>query len=924
MAAEEELEATPLAGVREEAEPDAPWSVSNTRERIAGSPLVPGGVQWSADGRVAVVSDANVLIATFMSRELELFVREGPAVSKSFVFLTEDRAGERVPLPIPAFSEVRQPTPWEPVESAVGAGSLTYFLLHESERHQFNPKELSLSKNDGRAFLSATWGPRGSGPNASCALLTLTSASRIGLHFASSFHMSWKEVSVVSETLFDFFEKAEFTMRRSKQSAKDHAASATKKRRLSSAGAAAVAASSAGSASRDGDGPTPRSLSASGSSVADYAHRCGLLATLSIAWSPFVRTQDHETTSLIAFAGRKVATVWGYVYPTFSPDHGADGPFLAPSPMAWVDTERHGWVSTSTWQQMRADLATPTDRLTLALGTTAGSVLLAHVPVCSQLATSGFPPEVAVHRTVVAPHCQPVFNICLGSRAAQDEAKRGALVVASGSTISVWNLRDDRAPPRCWRAHEGNITGLDTNYFGDTLFSCGVDGALKVWETETGTEVPFRVGAAASGKSGAALGASGGEGSGKYPLFGLAVSPSSAQIACVHIIPPAARPNRKSQADVSYSRVSSALEYLPSPDAKDPDGFVRAMCRVLEDCASVSSFTDVLWFCYEDNAAVTSLHGSVEMTIPNLLSKLKGGSEANGDKSQREPLYLRLCESLERKSTSLMAAEADGAAVAHARVRVGAGGKQPLSAILYLQASYLLRSCIPPGDDHVAIRDEALARLRRSLYGYWAERCLNELVATHSQVENFADTTATERTSALLMADFLSVQSPLSATREQLVTTVYTRLDSDANQSQWLAHLQALRATSSSTDTAASDPAPIPSVAPTPPPRQTCFICDQPVPFGEFALACASGHAQERCFLSFQVVSATDAWRCMGCGASACEIDFSAGGPPFFLLAAAHDTSRLLLMGGAGSGGDSAASTISCRLCGNFCSFFKY
>lgn len=85
----------------------APWSASSARERIAGSPLVPGGVQWSADGRVAVVSDANVLIATFQSRELELFVRQGPVVSKSFVFLPESlSAAERVPVTIPALNEV--------------------------------------------------------------------------------------------------------------------------------------------------------------------------------------------------------------------------------------------------------------------------------------------------------------------------------------------------------------------------------------------------------------------------------------------------------------------------------------------------------------------------------------------------------------------------------------------------------------------------------------------------------------------------------------------------------------------------------------------------------------------------------------------------------------------------------------------------
>lgn len=814
----------------------------------------------------------------------------------------------------------------QPVESAVTTGSLTYLLLHETDRHQYNPKEMSLSKNDGRAFLSATWGPRGSGPNASCALLALASSSRVGLHFSSSFHMSWKEAGVVSETLFDFFEKAEFNMRqRDKQSSKE-AGGATKKRRRSISGIATIPTTSTANE------PEALPVSSSRTSVADYAHKCGLLATLSIAWSPFVLTQDRETTSLIAFSGRKVATVWGYPYPTFAgSDQELEGAYLTPAPMAWIDTEKYGWVSTSTWQQMRLDASKPTDSLTLALGTTAGNVLLASVPVCSQLMMSGFPPEVAVSRTVLAPHSQPVFNVCLGSRDAHDdEVKRSSLVVASGSTISVWNVSQERPRLRSWRAHEGNITGLDINYFGDTIFSCGVDGAIKVWDKESGTEIPFRSGKTPSGggRNSSTLGASG-DGNGKYPLFGLAVSPSSAQIACVHIIPPAARPNRKSQADVSYSRVSSALEYLPSPDAKDAESFVRAMCRVLEDSGSVSSFTDVLWFCHEDNSAITSLHGSADMTIPNLLNKLRGVNETNGDKIARRPLYLSLCESLEHKYAAVTAESERTAATTprgiakQARAREAAGAKQPLSAILYLQASYLLRSCIPPGEDHVEIRDEALAMLRRTLYGYWAERCLKELVATHSQVENFAGTTASERISALLMADFLSVQSPLSATREQLVTTVYTRLGSEENQSRWLAHLQATTTangsgrsvTTTSSDATAAAATPVP----TPPPRQTCFICDQPVPFGEFELLCASGHVQERCFLSFQVISAMDSWRCMGCGAAACEVDVSAGSSPFYLLESQDRSAAASPPHGAG-----AASKISCRLCGNYCAFFKY
>lgn len=792
---------------------------------------------------------------------------------------------------------------------------MTYFLLYEADRHQYNPKELSLSKNEGKAFLSATWGPRGSGPNASCALVTLMSSSRIALHVSSSFHMSWREVDVFSETLYAFFEKAAFTMQSTKtSSAKAPVVAAepvkgSKKRRRTGAAVA-------------DESPPP--VSASANSLAEYTHRCGLLATLTVAWSPFVLAQDQvTTTSLLAFSGRKVSTIWGYASPSFAAERDVSESFLSPAPVAWIDTEKHGWVSTSAWQQMHYDASKPTEHLTLVMGTTAGSVLLATVPVSNDsVGSGGFPPELAIDRVVMVPHCQPVFHVSLGARAlsSSDCAKRNDLVVASGSTISVWNASRKRATPTSWRAHDGNVTGLGIDYFGDTVYSCGVDGALKAWDKDTGVEVPFRsVSSAPSSDSS----------SSKYPLYGLAVSPSSAQLACVHIIPPAARPNRKSQADVSYSRVSSALEYVPSRCATDPDAFVRAMCRVLDARASLSAFTDVLWFCYEDNSAITSLHGSADMTIPNLLNKLKGVSHSRENERSRQPLYLSLCDALEQQYA---AAVASAGPIATSPT-VSTLALPSLAAIRYVQASYLLRSCIVPAENHVAIRDAALVVLQRTLLGYWAERCLTELVSTHSHVENFASISSAERTSALLMADFLSVQTPLSDVREQLVTTVYTRLGSDDNIAQWLAHLQARNSAEataatpstlssddgSPTDAAAPVPTTTPTLPPTPPPRQTCFICHEPVPFAEFDLVCASGHAQERCFLSFQVLTSLDAWRCMGCNASACALDFASGTSPFYLL----ESQRQRLATESNAAG-SATAKITCRLCGNFCSFFAY
>ncbi|KAJ0403895.1 hypothetical protein ATCC90586_002611 [Pythium insidiosum] len=237
-------------------------------------------------------------------------------------------------------------------------------------------------------------------------------------------------------------------------------------------------------------------------------------------------------------------------------------------------------------------------------------------------------------------------------------------------------------------------------------------------------------------------------------------------------------------------------------------------------------------------------------------------------------------------------------------------------APLTLQASYLLRSCITPAEDHQAIREDAIQKIKRTLYTYWAERCLKELLASHSQVQNLSDISKTERISALLMADFLSVQQPMSESSERLVTTIYNRLGSEENVNRWSEYLQN-RVSSSSvskptepSEGASSVVMPLP---PVPPPRQTCYICNEAVPFGELEQFCAAGHIQDRCFLSFQVISSMDTWKCMGCGAAASEIDFSQGRSPFYLLES--QTKKTLKVSNL---------AIVCRLCGNYCSFLHY
>ncbi|KAG6609944.1 Zinc finger, C2H2 [Phytophthora cinnamomi] len=869
---------------------------ADSRERIPGSPLVPGGVAWSEDGRLAVVSDSSVLVATFRSRELEMFQPEGPAVSKDFVFLPERTPNEHLPVAVPPNLEA--------LDAGLPRASTTFFLLNEADRHQHNPKELSLSKNTGAAFVAAVWGPRGSAPSNSCALLALTASSRVSLHFPPSFHMNWKEVAVFSEDLFKFFERKAFRL------------GPTHDERCNqlppSVAMAAPRRDKSGKNKKRKLDPAQSHMALN--SVAEYTHRCAMMSTLAMAWSPFMMTADKQnTTSLIALAGRKVSTIWAYAYPSFVAGQQVL-PLLSAAPIAWIDTDKYGWVLTCTWQQMHrhGTAYIPQENLGLALGTSEGNVLVASVPVRTRV-VDDTPLELAVDRVIVAPSSQPIFGLCMGSRWTYSNSPTNDLVVASGSTISVWNLKKKKQaqPNAKWKAHDGNVTGIDMNYFGDMVFSAAVDGTIKAWEKSTGKELYSSEAAPSSAADGDSEGSTAASSSAsKYPVFGLAMSPSSAQLACVFIIPPASRPNRKSQADVSYSRVSSSLEYIPSPWVRSSDEFVDVVCRILNDSQSVSSFMDVVWFCYNDNAAVMSLNGSNELAIPDLLIKIKNANgEANDSEVlARQPMYLHLCEELEKRyyeaSSTASAAESD------ARLLVP----------LFLQASLLLRSAITPAHHLVAAQNAALAKNRRTLGVYWAERCLTTLVAASKKsdkaLRDFLDGSSSEKTSALVMADFLSVQESLTARSEALVTHIYDQLGSPECVAAWVAYVKAKSDASSENETAEE---PASSVARVPPPRETCFICEKSVPFGELEIVCESGHTLERCFLSFRCISAMEVWKCLGCGASASEIDLSSGASPFYLLDSEGQDEDEDTSSSAASG-----MKIICRLCGSFCSFSKY
>lgn len=788
-------------------------------------------------------------------------------------------------------------------DAGVPSGSLTYFLLNDTNRHQHNPKELSLSKNDGNAFLNATWGPRGSGPNASCAMLALSTSSRISLHFVSSFHMSWKEVSVFSEKLFGFFQGRDFLLKPKatngslNDAVKSSRAGVAKKRKRGQSGDKEAA---------------PSEEVSSQNSMAEYARRCSLLATLTIAWSPFVRVKKSmKLTSLIAFGGRKVCTVWSYRYCEFEAAgavrEGND--LLSQAPLAWMDTEKYGWVTTSTWQQMHYDQSTPLTHMELALGTADGNVLLTTIPLAEASASAV---ELGIDRVIRMPHSQPVFGLCLGCRSTFSNSPSNDLIAAAGSTISVWNVKKKRPQlTRKWKAHEGNITSLDLDYFGTSVYSSGVDGAVNVWDKGTGTRSlsnfdVFRNDGDAPTSQRRSLPSNGASNSknGRYPVFGIAVSPSSAQVACVYVIPPAARPNRKSQADVSYTRVSSSLEFLPSPWMQHPmEEFVSKTCSILEESRSASAFTDVVWFCHEDNAAISSLHDSTEDIVPALLSKLTGVRGEDGEPIgvlSRKPVYFDLCQVLKERHSHL----------------------NDLFLPIFLQAAYLILVSIDPIQAFSLEHNQAFERVRRQLLAYWAQRCLTDLVnasrrSDSESLSTFLADSPSDRVSALLMADFLSVQTPATAAVVKLVSEIYSQLASEETVTKWTDYLQK-RTQRASTDEAQPG---APTVSPPiPPPRETCYICDKAVPFGEFDLQCESNHAQDRCFLSFRVISSMDSWKCMGCGALAGELDLTRVTAPFYLPGNGDETS----CDSASAVPSASSSNIRCRLCGNYCSFFKY
>lgn len=77
------------------------------KERISSTPLLPNCIHWSQDGRVAVVTDTNIMITTFCNREMEFYMQNPPILSKSFIFFPADIKNEHIPVDMTAHKQVR-------------------------------------------------------------------------------------------------------------------------------------------------------------------------------------------------------------------------------------------------------------------------------------------------------------------------------------------------------------------------------------------------------------------------------------------------------------------------------------------------------------------------------------------------------------------------------------------------------------------------------------------------------------------------------------------------------------------------------------------------------------------------------------------------------------------------------------------------
>ncbi|ETV67825.1 hypothetical protein, variant [Aphanomyces astaci] len=656
--------------------------------------------------------------------------------------------------------------------------------------------------------------PVGSAPNMSCAIATLTSSGQVGVYYPSTLDLQWKEVVSVSSLL---------------------------KRHVAANSWSHVTAAIEAHNATDllFTVPLPRfpqqqknkaSINAAFDAKrqklsASFVDKVELQSVTTLAWS--TATYDPTTgasMSYVALCGKRLSTVWRYEH-NYA---GTDGLFtsrLDESPVATAVTGVYGWPTCSAWMLMETDA--------IVVGTSSGNVLMMRL---TRQEGSGGRMALEVERVLRTPQLQPVYAL---------HYSLSRVCVAAGNTITVWPIGGDEGAPLTWQAHSHNISCLDVDHCDDhVLFSSSSDGCVKCWDVRTGDAIPIDYLPANN-----------------YPIYGMALSPNSVQLAVGYVCPPAAKPSRITQADTTYARLSSGLEFFAAPNARN----ATLLANSLEAHSSIDSLGDILSYCH---AELSTFHAKRAEDGGSVWSAADAKA-SNDDNDLGQPLYHSFCSILEAKYTD--------------QCQAAALSSDPPPPPMYLQVAYQVVVNMPGTS---SAKEADAARLQQRIMAYWCDSVLRCRAST--TVHQSRRHTGKAALSTLLMADFLGLVSisPANPHLAALVTSVYATYGTAGDKKRSVAEAR---------------PEDLPV-------RETCGLCAAPVPLTARVLepVCDNGHALERCFRTLVVIDSAAAvlWKCMVCEAFATGRDKDDNDDD--------------------GNGQPQLPVLVCRLCGSYCQRIEY
>ncbi|RHY30762.1 hypothetical protein DYB32_004043 [Aphanomyces invadans] len=549
---------------------------------------MPDCVHWSADSKLACVTDENIMISTYLNKDLSRFLLHPPFLTRYFLPLPAKHTDYPEPPTLDGIHEDELDAP----------GTTTCRILNEQARKQSsNPREISLTKGElSMTFTAAVWGPRGSAPNMSCAIATLTSNGQVGVNYPSALDLQWKEVVSVSKHLKRHVAANDWSSTDATTTA--DLLFAVPLPRFP------VQYRSKASVGRASDAKRQKVSAA-------FVEASDLVSVTSLAWS----TATHDASSgrnvsYLVLCGKVLTTVWRFVHDMRSSDVSR----LEDAPISTGVTRQYGWPTCCTWMHMETNA--------FAMGTSSGNVLLMRLTVHSK----GGGATMAVERVMKTPQMQPVYAV---------QYSLTSVCVGGGSSITVWPVGndDDAADPRTWVAHAKNISSLELNHCDDghMLFSSSSDGYNGVLPSY----LPVN----------------------NYPIYGLALSPNAVQLAVGYVCPPAAKPSRITQADTTYARLSSGLECFAAPNARnatllanslESHSSIESLGDILSYChANLTSFNAKMaearaWIADEKADAINDVVPLHEEFCAILESKFNDQCTAAEDPDHISPMYLQV------------------------------------------------------------------------------------------------------------------------------------------------------------------------------------------------------------------------------------------------------------------------------------------